>query len=407
MALRLDHCPAGARTAKGEGGYDMTGMFKRLLSLAAALLLLVCTTLTASALDDTYRFDDFGFSVKVSKNYYVVTRDTPADDPVFAALKLNYNDTMSTFRAAGIYLRAYDPDGVFQLSLTVASDEKSRSVNNYSELSDAERKGIIDVLLAQPTVTAAYEVKHGGNIFIDSSRETTIGDDPLYINQCNTIINGLQIDLSLQKSKEVILPAEAKVLTAIASSMEFDTIVSAHSGPLFDWWRVLLWGLLLAALTVASSMAYKHRNNVRRRRLEEWRRQRVEAEASAAEAQAADTPEEAAVDGEPLTFDEALGYRDADRFSSRAATDLDTFDISVREKNPAGGISYFEDGGKSIDDRASDYFESYFREQTPRRSGISRLMSKIGAYIGIAFRHVGYFFKNLFRGVTGKNKKPS
>ena len=370
---------------------------RRMTSLMAALLVLFGMTLSASALDDTYRFDDFGMSLKISKNYYVITRDTPQDDAVFSTLKLNYADTMAAFEAADIYLRAYDPDGIFQISLTVRKDENSASVNNYSELSESERKGILDTLTAEPSVTSAAEVKHGGNIFFDISRESTADGAPLYISQCNTIINGLQIDLSIRKSGEPLVSSEAKVLTAVAGSLEFDQITTVHSGPVFDWWRLLLWVFILAALTVSISLLYKHQNQVKRRRLEERRRKR------AAAAELSDSADVITIDDEPVTFEEALGYRDADRFSSRAGTDLDSFDISVREKDPSHGVSYFEDGGKSIDDRASDYFDSYFKESTPTRSGIARLFSTIGAYIGIAFRHIGYFFRNLFRG--SKNKK--
>lgn len=364
------------------------------LCISAALALLLSFMLPAAALDDTYRFDEFGMSLKISKNYYVVTRDTPEDDEVFTTLNLKYSDTMSAFEAADIYLRAYDPEGVFQISLTVASDDRSRSINNYSELSDSERRSILDVLTAQSGVTSAAEVKHGGFIFFDTARESSLEGQPLYINQCNTVINGLQIDLSLQKGKEAILANETKVLTTIASSMEFDSVKTTDSGgAVFSWWRVLLWAGILIALSVAVSVIYKHQNAVAHRRLEERRRKRS-AELEAADGKADEIiPEE-----EPVTFDEALGYREDDGFSTRAvADDLDTFDISVREKNPTRGIIYFEDEGKSIDDRADDYFDNYFKESTPRRSGISRMFSSIGAYIGIAFRHLGYFFKNLFK----------
>ena len=346
----------------------------------------------AAALDDTYRFDDFGMSLKISKNYYVITRETPASDEAYSVLKLNYNDTVKAFEAADIYLRAYDPEGTFQISLTITSDERSKAINNYTELSDAERRNILDVLTAEPGVTSAAEVKHGGWVYYDTSRESTLDGEPLYINQCNTVVNGLQIDLSMQKGKEAILANETKVLTTIAASVEFDNVKTTDTGPVFSWWRILLWAGILVVLTVGVSVVYKHRNAAKRRRLEERRLRR-----SAAQDEADITADVITVDDKPVTFEEVLGYRDADRYSSRAATDLDTFDISVKEKSPTHGISYFEDEGKSIDDRADDYFDSYFRGPTPRRSGIARLFSTIGAYIGIGFRHIGYFFRNLFR----------
>ena len=367
----------------------MKKLLRSALSLAVAAMILLSLPLTAYALDDVYRFDDFAMSVRVPKNYYVITRDSARGDEAFSALGLNYDETLTAFHAADIYLRAYDPDGVFQLSLTVISTEQSKSVNNYSDLSDSERKAILDGFAAQPSVGSAAEIKHGGNIFFDTERTSELEGETLYINQCNTVINGLQIDISLQKPAESILADEAKVLTNLASSMSFDKITLRHTGPKFDWWRLLLWGLILIVLTIVISLIYKRQNMAARRRLEERRAKRVTL--------GADSEQE---DGErSLTFDEALGYGFGESFDSRADAPLDSYDINVKNRDTDSGVNYFEDGGDSIDNKV-DYFDSYFKEPTQARSGVSRLFSKLGAYIGIAFRHLGYFFKNLF----GKKK---
>lgn len=389
-----------------EGGYNVKRTLRVLLSLSAVLLILFGIAAPAHALDDTYRFDSFGMSLKISKSYYVITRDTPESDSVFTTLNLDYRQTMSLFEEADIYLRAYEPYGTFQISLTVTSDENSKTVNNYAELTEAERRGILDALLTESAVTSATEVKRGSYIFFDTSRSVTLDGAEMYVSQCNTVVNGWQVDLSLQKSRDGILPSEAKILSTIASSIEFESVKKASSGPVFDWWRLLLWGVLLAGLSVSLSFIYKHQNNVKRRRLEERRRKRAEG-ISRTDAPDEPQPDEPQPEEPPVTFEETLGYQEADRFSARAAADLDTYDISVREKNPARGINYFEDEGKSIDDRAGDYFETYFTEPTPTRSGIARLCSTIGANLAIWFRHLGYFFRNLWNKLTGKKKKQS
>ena len=370
------------------------------LALVMTLALILGAAMSASALDDKYRFDDLGMTVKIPKNYYVITRDSSRDDEVFQTLSMDYDETITAFKAANIYLRAYDPDGVFQISLTVSSDDQSKSINNYSELDEAERKGILEVLTAESTVSAATEIKHGGNIFFDTSRSSEMDGTVIYINQCNTIINGLQIDLSMQKQEEEIVADEAKVLTNIASALEFDEIRYKNNGPSFEWWRLLLWLLILTVLAIGTSFIYKRRDAANHRRLEERRRQR-EAAADAPQGQEA---LRARRSEEDITFDEVLGYRDEDGFADRAATDLDQYDINVSDRDPMNGVSYFEDEGDSIDDR-TDYFDTYFDEPTETQSGIMRMLSLIGAYIVIACRHIGYFFKNIWHTVTGKGKR--
>lgn len=370
-------------------------LVKRSAVLAALVLLLSAFVIHASALDDTYRFDSFGMSLKLPKSDYVITRDTPRGDEVFSMTKLDYDETMTAFKAANIYLRAYDPDGIYQISLTVTSDENSDAVNNYSDLTAAERKSILDAILSDATVSSAVEVKHNGNIFFDSERVSAVDGKDVYINQCNTVINGMQIDLMLQKADEAIAPDEAKALTNAANSLSFDTI-RRSTGPIFEWWRLLLWVAILAGLSVGISVVYKQYNAANKRKLEE-RRQSRRAAASAENGSGAQMQQ--------LTFEETLGYRDDEEFAVRAdADEMATADIKVREQNPAKGVAFFEDEGSSIDD-GTDYFDTYFKEPVEKRTATQRFFSRIGMYLSIAAKHTGYFFKNLFKKIFGKKKK--
>ncbi len=364
----------------------------RIFAVIIALLTLFSFVLQASALDDRYRFDELKMSVSVPKDYYVITRDSESDDPVFATLKLGYDETMIAFRNSDIYLRAYDPGQTFWLSVIVTVTDESKAVNNYSDISAADRKEILESLRTMDTVDSAVEVKHNKNIFFDTSGQTVGGSRTLYIEQSNTVINGMQIDLVLQKYDEEILPAESKALTNMANSLEFDRI-NRTTGPIFEWWRLLLWVALLAILAFAISFVYRQHNAANKRRLQERRRQH---ELALAEKAGEPLPED-----ECVTFDEVLGYQDDGDFENRAATDLDTFDIKVAEKNPGGGIAYFEDNGESIDD-GTDYFDTYFREPVETRRGLSRFFGAVWTYIKIGYKHIGYFFVNLKRKIFRK-----
>lgn len=368
---------------------------RRIIAFMTALLMMLSLTLHASALDDRYRFDDLKMSVSVSKDYYVITRNTPRDDPVLAELNLGYDETMIALQNSDIYLLAYDREKIFWLSVIVTKTDESKTVNNYSDITAADRKGILQSLRSASTVDTAVEVKHNNNIFFETSGKTVSGDRTLYINQSNTVINGMQIDLVLQKNDEEILPAEAKALTNLANSLEFDSI-KRTTGPIFEWWRLLLWVGILAALAFVLSYMYRRRNEANRRRLQERRRQR---ELAIAEQSGEPLPE-----GEQVTFDEALGYNDEKEFTERAATDLDNFDIKVEDKNPNNGVAYFEDSGESIDD-GTDYFDTFFREPAETRKGLPRFLSAVWTYIKIGCKHAGYFFKNLWQTVF-KKKNP-
>lgn len=376
-------------------------MRTRTLKIAAAFLLIAVVVfgfaLHASALDDTYRFDDIEMSIKFPKEYRVVTVNSSRDDPVFDELGLDYDETMTAFKAADIYLRAYEPDMAYQISMTVSKNDNTASINNYSDLTSAERKSILEAVQSDESVSTAVEVKHNGNIFIDSQRQVTVDGETVYINLCNTVVNGMQIDLTLQKIGEEITAEEGKALTNAANSMSFDH-VRRNTGPVFDWWRLLLWVVILAGLAVAISFIYRQYNTSNKRKLEERRTlRRGTSEAPSDEPAHAEAPK-------PMTFEESLGYKDDEEFSERAdADEMAGYDIKVRERDPNKGINFFEDEGSGIDD-GTDYFDTYFEEPTEKRAWYQRLGSAISSNLKIAFNHIGIFFKNLFAKIFRKKK---
>lgn len=373
----------------------MRSRFMRTAALLTAMIVFVFAfALHAAARDIQYDFPEIEMSVKVPDTLSVITRSTQRDDPVFSALKLDYDSTMTAFHNANIYLCAYDSEGVFQISLTVRRDENSAAVNNYSDLTPAQLNEVLEALAADSTDSPPVQVKRGGNVFFDTKRSTLSEGKTVYITQMGTVVNGMQIDLSMQKTSEPSTPEEDKLLSNIAGSVTFNTI-RRDDGPAFDWWRLLLWVFILIVFVVAISLIYRHRNEAKKRLMEERRRRRAGHNAPADDD-----------DEESLTFEQALGYRDDEEFASRAdADEMASYDISVQEKDPTKGISYFEDEGSGIDD-GSDYFDTYFDEPTEHRSIWQRMGEAILSWFRNLGTHIGYFFGNLKKKLfSGKKKK--
>lgn len=367
---------------------------QRIVSLIAAMVMIFAFALQTAALEEKYRFDELKMAVSVPRDYYVITRDSDRNDDAFKALNLGYDETMIAFRNSDIWLRAYDPDQIFWLSVIVTTTDESKTINNYSDISASDRKDILENIKNEATVNSAVEVKHNNNIFFDSSGKTESSGRKLYFEQSNTVINGMQIDLVLQKYDEEINPSESKALTNMANSLEFDNI-KRTTGPIFEWWRLLLWVAILAGLAFALSILYRQRNAANRRKLQERRHKR---EIEQAKKEGKPIPEE-----DRVTFDEALGYEDDEQFESRSLTDLDTYNIKVAQKDPNHGVSYFEDSGDSIDD-GTDYFDTYFSEPAETRKGFARFFGTVGTYIKLGFKRLGYFFTNLKRKLFKKKK---
>ena len=243
---------------------------RRIAALVAAAAMLFVFALHAAALDEKFRFDDLKMAVSVPRDYFVITRDSDSGDDVFKALNLGYDETMIAFRNSDIWLRAYDPEQTFWMSVIVTVTDESKTVNNYSDITPSERKDILENIKKEPTVNSAVEVKHNNIIFFDTSGKTENSGRKLYFEQSNTVVNGMQIDLVLQKYDEEIIPAESKSLTNLANSLEFDNI-KRITGPSFDWWRILLWAAILVGLALTLSVLYRQRNAAKSA---SWKRQR-------------------------------------------------------------------------------------------------------------------------------------
>ncbi|MBE6825225.1 MAG: hypothetical protein E7513_07820 [Ruminococcaceae bacterium] len=392
-------------------------IFTSLFALIVCCALLMCSVICVSALDDKYTIDELGLSIKIPKEYTVITRTTEQGDEAFKTLGLDYDETMTAFSAANIHLQATSDDNVLKITLTKTADKNSEAINNYSELKSSERKTVLEAFLSDDAYTSGVEIKHNGNIYFDLGFSQQTQSGIIYGYQCHSVINGMNINLTLQKNAEELTADEIKVVTNIANSINFKKIVH-KAGVSFDWWRVLLWIVILIVIGLLAKYFYdqynkskKEKKNERRNRLKKSHfdtdfetDKLLESENEPLQSESKRSLlSELGFEEEELSFDEMLGYDTIDYFE-RANTDMDSFDIEVNNKDRSSGVEFFEDQGKTINDRP-DYFENYFTEKTEEnRSPLKRVLSMVVLYAKVALRHLGYFFKNLSKMLTGNKE---
>ena len=104
--------------------------FRNIFSLLVCVVLLLCSIFSVGAIDDKYEINELGLSIKLPKEYSVITTTTAQDDEVFSKLGLDYNETMTAFSAAHIYLQGVSEDQILKITLTGTSDKNSEAINN-------------------------------------------------------------------------------------------------------------------------------------------------------------------------------------------------------------------------------------------------------------------------------------
>lgn len=398
-------------------GHMNKKLYSALVSMMLCVLLMLSFSFSAVALDDKYNIDELGMSIKVPKEYVVITRSTEADDEALAKLKLDYNETMTAFSAADIYMQATSPDGILRVTLTMDQDENSEAINNYSDLSTVDRQKVLDMFLQNLSYTSGTEIKHNGNIYFDMALTQQSQEYVIYCYQCHTVVNGMNINLSLEKNEEELTQDEIKVVTNMANTITFDKI-SNSSGPSFEWWRILLWIALLVVVALLAKYFYAQYINARKdakknrarhsprtvvddglseedKLLSAVTRYKPESGSHKELLSDLDLGDYGEGEKEEVSFDELLGYDTTD-YSKRAHTSLDSFDIKVKVRDENSGVQFFEDNGKSINDK-KDYFDEFFNEEIEHRPAHKRFFSAIALYSKMMCRRITVFFKNLIQ----------
>ncbi len=393
----------------------------KIISLVLCCIIVAFSVFSVGAIDDTYTIDELGMSLKIPKEYTVVTRTLDKNDEAFSKLSLDYDDTMNAFYLDHIYLQAVSEDGKLKINLTSVTDENSKAINNYSDLSEAQRLEALNTFLKDSSYISGVEIKHNDSIYFDFELSSQGANDVIFAYQCHTVVNGMNINLTMQKAKESFTADEIKIITNIADSIDFDEI-HLKTGLAFDWWRLLLWILILVLVSIFASYIYRRYAKNHRNIKERKSKQRISAKIVAQDGEAdkgqikqrpireskaellsqlgfVDDDEK---EEKPVTFDEMLGYDTTD-YRTRANTDLESFDIKVKSSNRNRGVSYFEDDGEGIN-KKGDYFDEFFRGEIERNSETSRTASGIFVYIKLGFRHLGYFFINLWRMIFPSKK---
>lgn len=374
--------------------------------LVMCVAVIMCSVFSVTALDDSYRIDELGMTLKIPKEYTVITRSTDKADPAFSRLSLDYDETMTAFYLDHVYLQAVSDDNGLKINLRQVTDENSKKINNYSDLNEAQRKQALNTFLENDMCESGVEIKHNDNIFFDLNVTQQSQSGVLYIYQCHTVINGMNIDLTLEKSKEALTADEIKVVTNIANSMEFDEI-HLLNGPAFDWWRFLLWIVVLVVVAVVANYFYRRYNqnrksNVKNRRIHNYAdSESDELPQSIAQQNGVSTSKKSLLselgfddDNNEATFDELLGYDKTD-YHSRSNSQIEDFDIKVKGKN-SKAVSYFEEDTRHSS-KNEDYFDAFFNDKDEVSRGKSDSPEGFISKLKSVFTHTRYFCINVWR----------
>ncbi|MBE6582331.1 MAG: hypothetical protein E7648_03605 [Ruminococcaceae bacterium] len=101
-----------------------------ILLIVSAFFLAIC--MATFAVSGMYDIDDLELQVTIPSDYSVITRDTPASDPIFNRLGTTKSAIMSMFEASSIYLNALSETHNEEVVVTM-TEINENDLNSYSD----------------------------------------------------------------------------------------------------------------------------------------------------------------------------------------------------------------------------------------------------------------------------------
>ena len=202
---------------------------KRSCLLLLALTVLICAILPvpARATDTVYELKDLQLKISIPDSYTVITRDTPADDPIFQEIGLSKPLVISRFREANTYLDTLPINGIDGISITAFPF----GVTDFHLLdSNTLEKLLTEIILTFEecgfTVTEQSILHHTQTKFIRLLSYDTTND--IYSVDYLTVYNGTMLILSCRPPEGPVSSQFDAEAEAIVKSIVFDPSVIVY-----------------------------------------------------------------------------------------------------------------------------------------------------------------------------------
>ena len=195
---------------------------KRVRSLLATLLLvmvLLCTPVFSAS--STYDLDELALQVTIPSGYSVITRDTPAGDPIFSNLGTTKSAIVEQFESGNIYLNAISDTYNEEVVVTMMEN----SLSNFSLLSDTALETLASALVDQYVNyginVSKFEIYHHSQakfvrLYFTDTGKTVHG------LQYYTIYDGKAMNFTMRSYEGSLSSRQENAIKSIVDSIEYD-----------------------------------------------------------------------------------------------------------------------------------------------------------------------------------------
>ena len=191
------------------------------VTLTVFFLLAMLFNLSVLAASNNYDLDELGLQVTIPTGYSVITRDTPANDPIFSKFGTTKSALMSQFESSSIYLNAVSDTYNEEVVVTMTEN----SLSNFSLLSDTTLNALASVLETEYTnyglSVSKYEIyQHSQAKFVRLYFTDT--SKTVHGLQYYTIYDGKAMNFTMRSYEGSVSSRQEAAIKTIVDSIKYD-----------------------------------------------------------------------------------------------------------------------------------------------------------------------------------------
>lgn len=327
----------------------------------------------------SYTVDELGMEIALPADMYAITRQSQSTDAVFSELNIDYVGKIAAMQNENMYLQGIANDESVVVGVTMVQDESSEQINDFRLLKDSQLNTILESYMSQGYTDGSIS-EYNGIVYCDLRLTHQVNSVNVYAAQSNTVVNGMNVNITVQSIGDELTDDELKMTQKILHSVKFkeNSEVNKRKAAAIIWVIAIFAVLIVIALFAWYFYMKKKIKNDRPSRIALERTRQKD------------------------KIEEEYGY-DSDEFVKNDSL-LNEKDINVKD-GTVSGLTYFEDNGKDVLE-SNEYFNDYFANSKQTRVSSSPKKS-ITKTVKNAYTRTGYFITNVSRLIKrkGKNKQ--
>ena len=171
-----------------------------------------------------YKLDALKMNIALPNDVYAILRSGEQNEKALELFKMTAEEAVASLKKSNMYLKASPEDFAYDITVTMTQDEDSKTINNFTELSDKDLIEITNSLTKQKEYTSCTQKKYGDVLYLSLNYHSTEDGDDIAGIQNYTVVNAQKITITLQTRAKDLSDQQKEILEAVMKSVSFTDI---------------------------------------------------------------------------------------------------------------------------------------------------------------------------------------